>query len=73
MQGVEPVGAGGPADRHGQARTVRFSTVGTLPVTVFQLPSLDARGKRRLCPPQVRAARFAATVFFSGSVYTEKA
>ncbi|TPQ22775.1 glycosyl hydrolase 115 family protein [Streptomyces sporangiiformans] len=37
------------ADRAPELRyRVRFTTTGTFPVTVFRLPSLDERGKRRL-------------------------
>ncbi|PNG19835.1 glycosyl hydrolase 115 family protein [Streptomyces cahuitamycinicus] len=46
---------------------VRFTTAGTFPVTVFRLPSLDERGKRRLAvglddqPPTVLSGQAVAT------------
>lgn len=46
---------------------VRFTTAGTFPVTVFRLPSLDERGKRRLAvtlddqPPTVLSGQAIAT------------
>ncbi|MEU3932453.1 glycosyl hydrolase 115 family protein [Streptomyces sp. NPDC029044] len=46
---------------------VRFTTAGTFPVTVFRLPSLDERGKRRLAvglddqPPAVLSGQAIAT------------
>ncbi|MEU0221289.1 hypothetical protein ABZ281_42485, partial [Streptomyces sp. NPDC006265] len=53
--------------RSAPKRRVRFSTAGTFPVTVFRLPSLDERGRRRLAvalddqPPTVLSGQAVAT------------